>query len=385
MPKRKANGLDTTKGPKRILALSGGGVRGIIEVAFLEAIEKSYRRRFGPETRLSDIFHLVGGTSTGALIATAVALGLPLEQVKDFYIDRAARFFRNDRWFSRFGHTARFDGQALETEFIRIIGDIELGDDKLKTLLAIVTKRLDTGSPWIVSNIPTAPYFQDPPDGSYRGNRHYHLAKLLRATTAAPTYFDQQTLEIGPGQTGTFVDGGLSPYGDPSFALFRLARAEAFGLHWPTGTENLSILSLGTGRFRQKVPPRSASRAGPLRLAYWAMRGMVTDAEEHTVALMQWLGDCPRPQLINSEIGSLADETLAQDPVFRYLRLDLPLDGRELAQAGLHISPGDLKRFHRFDDPDIITPLYQLAKDYIAKQLDLDQLLFEPPQTPGQC
>lgn len=41
-------GADT---PKRILALSGGGARGIVEVAFLEAIERSYQARFGADKR----------------------------------------------------------------------------------------------------------------------------------------------------------------------------------------------------------------------------------------------------------------------------------------------------------------------------------------------
>jgi len=69
---------------RRSLALTAGGVRGIIEVAFLEAIEAAYRCRYGPETRLHDVLDFVGGTSTGALIATAINLGQPIEQIRDF-------------------------------------------------------------------------------------------------------------------------------------------------------------------------------------------------------------------------------------------------------------------------------------------------------------
>ena len=69
---------------KRILALSGGGVRGIVEVAFLEAVEASYKRQFGSSTSLNDLFHLVGGTSTGAILATAVSLRLPLASQRGF-------------------------------------------------------------------------------------------------------------------------------------------------------------------------------------------------------------------------------------------------------------------------------------------------------------
>ncbi len=63
-------------GPKRVLALDGGGVRGAITVAFLERIETLLSQHHGKEVRLGDWFDLVGGTSTGALIAGALALRL---------------------------------------------------------------------------------------------------------------------------------------------------------------------------------------------------------------------------------------------------------------------------------------------------------------------
>jgi patatin-like phospholipase/acyl hydrolase len=68
-------------GPKRILALDGGGVRGVISLAYLERIEAILRRRFGPETVLADYFDLIGGASTGAIIATGLDLGLPVERL----------------------------------------------------------------------------------------------------------------------------------------------------------------------------------------------------------------------------------------------------------------------------------------------------------------
>lgn len=365
--------------PRRILALSGGGVRGIVEVAFLEAAETVYKRRFGPETQLCDIFHLIGGTSTGALIATALSLGLPLSRIKAFYLEQASEFFERRRWLGGIRPGGVFDSDALEREFRGTVGDILLGDPAFRTYLAIVTKRLDTGSPWIVNNIPTAPYFEDAPDGSYLGNRQYPVAQLLRAATAAPTFFEQQSLQIGPGQRATFVDGGLSPHNDPSLALLKLARLSAFGLNWPVGEEQLFVLSVGAGRFRQRIKPALAEKAWPLQLAYLAMRGMVGDAEEHTLAMMQWLGKSRRPICVNSEIGSLADDHLTPDPIFSFLRLDLPLEEAELKSAGLDVPAGDLRRFRRFDDPGIIRPIYDLTRAYIDATLDLDTLLMDPP------
>src|SRR6516225_3426034 len=73
-------------GPKRLLALDGGGVRGAVTVAFLERIEQLLREHHGREIRLGDYFDLVGGTSTGAIIAGALALGYRTAQVRDFYM-----------------------------------------------------------------------------------------------------------------------------------------------------------------------------------------------------------------------------------------------------------------------------------------------------------
>lgn len=361
----------TPEGPRRILALSGGGVRGIVEVAFLEAVEAAYRRRLGPETRLCDVFDLVGGTSTGALIATAVSLGHPIERIRDFYLNRAAQFFRKRRWW-QFGRAPLFDCDGLEAEFRQDVGDIALGDPALKTLLAIVTKRIDTGSTWIVNNIPTAPYFEDPPDGSYRGNRHFKLARLLRATTAAPLYFSQELIELHEdGLHGVFVDGGMTPYNDPSLALLQLAGMRVFGLKWPFDPEKLFVLSVGAGRARHRLPGDVAARMRPYRVLPTALRGLMFENEQHSLTMMEWMGTSPVPSHINSEVGTLEHDTLGDRPLFSYLRLDLPLDPGP--ETGLSVSQARL--LHSLDDPDLIHPLYERARKHVASCWDLDAVL----------
>ena len=67
----------TAEGPKRILALDGGGIRGVLTLGFLERIEQILRDRHNnPNLRLSDYFDLIGGTSTGSIIASALAIGM---------------------------------------------------------------------------------------------------------------------------------------------------------------------------------------------------------------------------------------------------------------------------------------------------------------------
>lgn len=346
-------------------------MRGIIEVAFLEAVEAAYIRRYGTHTRLHDVFDLVGGTSTGALIATAVSLGQPLERIRDFYLRRAKNLFSRRRWWN-LGRAPVFDCATLEKEIRNEVGTLTLGDPRLKTLLAIITKRLDTGAPWILNNIPTAPYFNDPSDFSYHGNRHFELTRLLRATTAAPFYFSQQVIEIdGQGTKGVFVDGGLSSYNDPSLALLRLARMRAFGLRWRLGPEHLFVLSIGTGRARKRVPAAKAASMRPWQLVRTIFEGMIADTEHNSLIQMEWMGTSALPSQIDSEVGTLADDCLADAPLFGYQRLDLPLDPDD--DSGL--SAADAAAFAHIDDPDIIEPLYRRAQDYAARHWDLDELL----------
>ncbi|MEL6978257.1 MAG: patatin-like phospholipase family protein [Pseudomonadota bacterium] len=83
---------------KQVLSLSGGGLRGLIAAAMLERLEQLGRERFGSERRLSDFFDLVGGASTGAVMATAVALGCEAKRIVAFYRDDAPQVFSRKRF-----------------------------------------------------------------------------------------------------------------------------------------------------------------------------------------------------------------------------------------------------------------------------------------------
>src|SRR5262249_16681394 len=163
-------------GPKRVLALDGGGVRGAITVAFLERIEALLSEHHGRPIRLGDYFHLVGGTSTGSIIAGALALGFRADQVKDLYTRLAPLAFVRKRTAIPILQ-AKFDVRGLRGEIEKIVSDLELQSDRLITGMCVVTKRIDTGSPWILANNPAAPYWNDGPD--HDGNKHYKLANLV--------------------------------------------------------------------------------------------------------------------------------------------------------------------------------------------------------------
>jgi patatin-like phospholipase/acyl hydrolase len=177
-----------TPSPKRILALEGGGVRGIISLAYLERLEALLRERIGPDLVLADYFDLIGGTSGGAIMATGLALGMPVAKLIDIYFNLASKGFRRTIWSAYWA--PKFRAGPLLEQIREQVGVTTLGSTAIRTGLAIVAKRIDTGSVWVFHNHPNGPFF-DPHgrDPDAVPNKDLLLSHLLRASTAAPTYF----------------------------------------------------------------------------------------------------------------------------------------------------------------------------------------------------
>src|SRR5205823_1552928 len=122
-------------GPRKLLACDGGGIRGIIIIEVIERIEAELRKTSAnPKPVPADYFDYVAGTSTGAIIATLIALGHSTDEIRDFYLRSAAEMFHKARLWERF--RTKFESDKL-TEMLRdVIGeDTTLGSDKLHTLL----------------------------------------------------------------------------------------------------------------------------------------------------------------------------------------------------------------------------------------------------------
>lgn len=357
-------------GPKRILSLDGGGVRGAITIAFLEQIEAVLAKKFGRQVLLHEYFDMIGGTSTGAIIAGALSLGYSAADIHGFYKTLAPRVFKRSRW-RILGLQAKFNFEGLQRELNEIVGARQLDSEEILTGLMIVMKRMDTGSPWLVSNNPRAPYWQDPVDGSYIGNRNYRLARLIRASTAAPHYFDPEPLDVlGDGNPGLFVDGGVTPFNNPALALLQHATLPQYGLNWSFGRDNLTIVSIGTGSFRNRFKPSDFNGIGAIGLAIRALTGLISDNQTHALGLMQWLGETPTPWLINSEAGDMRGAHLPGGPLFKMLRYDIRLEHDWiLAALGNAPDAADINRMRAMDDPSLIEDAYELAKAAALQQV----------------
>lgn len=369
-------------GPKRLLALDGGGVRGAISVAFLEQIEEVLSRRLGQPVHLGHWFDLIGGTSTGAVIAGALAMGFTTADIKRFYFELAPKVFRRPFW-RIVGLRAKFDAEALRREIKSIVGSETLGSEQLITGFCLISKRMDTGSPWVLSNNPRAPYWEPKPDSVNRiGNRDYPLTSLVRASTAAPFYFDPEEVQIIDGEKpGLFVDGGVSPHNNPSLMLFLMTIMNAYRLRWRADPSSLTIVSIGTGSHRDRLIPDQIGLGRTARLAILALKSLIGDAQRFALTQMQYLGQCLTPWWIDSELKDMRDEN-PDGKLFRFLRYDVVLESKwidELRQRigaevfdnelGRRISEIDIIRFRSMDDPTIIKDIYKIARFAAQEQV----------------
>lgn len=368
-------------GPKHILALSGGGVRGALTVAFLERIEALLDARYGREVRLGDHFDLIGGTSTGALIAGALAMGYRTAQIKAFYVEHARSVFKPRAWTVPVLQS-KFDDDGLRRQIEGVLGDRPLGTDDLITGFALVTKRMDTGSVWTLSNNPRAPYWES--GEGYIGNRHFPLANLVRASTAAPHFFDPELLPILPppdpaappsptppgNREGLFIDGGVSPYNNPSLALLQLVSLKGHGLNWPLSPDKLTITSIGTGSFRPRLALDSLGMGRTAKLAFHALVSMMADSEKLALTMLQWLGEAAQPWPIDSEVGNLAGDAPPGGKLFRFRRYDVRLETEWLeAELGITPEPAKLQAWRQIDDPGSVQDLFEMGVKAAAKQV----------------
>jgi uncharacterized protein len=313
-------------GPKRILALDGGGIRGMITLGFLERIEKILRERHQqPNLKLCDYFDLIGGTSTGAIIAAALAIGMEVAEIKKLYLDMGGKIFGKrmaKRW------QAYFDAKPLEKALEQTFGDMTLGDATIKTGLSITVKRAETGLTVLFPNHPESPFYQDFKDLS--------LAHLIRASTAAPTYFVPEKFSIN-GDVAALVDGGVSMANNPSFHLFMLATLKGLPFCWPLGEDHLLLVSVGTGCWHRHHQPSTVLNH---KLWNWASEVpamLMEDANWQNQLILQGLSHTQTPWEINGWLGKVFHENnlFGLEPCLSYLRYNVWLEPETLNKLGL--------------------------------------------------
>jgi predicted acylesterase/phospholipase RssA len=337
-------------GPKRILSCDGGGIRGLMSVEVLARIEADLRAAYGkPDMVLADFFDLTCGTSTGAIVAACVSAGMTTAQMRSFYVDSGEQMFDKASLLKRLRYSYNSEPLALllQRALNKALGLPEhgtpalLGDAGLRSLLLMVMRNHTTDSPWFVTNHPLAKYNDlARPDC----NLNLPLWQLVRASTAAPTYFPPEVVVFGKGTEREypfiFVDGGITGYNNPAFLAFETATAAPYRVMWPTGTEQLLIVSVGTGKVPLDRPDDEASDLNLIMHAQTLPLALMNAATDGWDLACRTLGACRFGGAIDREVGDMLQPhagpaTSSTPKLFTYVRYDPLLTRQGLDDLGL--------------------------------------------------
>ena len=237
--------------PFRILSLDGGGVRGLVTATWLAALESATGRP------ARETFDLVAGSSTGAILAAAVAQGRPAAEIAALYARDAAAIFPPalPRWWDRFlrsfrqGLSApRYSGKGLDRVLSREFGERTLGELPVRTL---VTSYDTWGREPVVFKSWKAEHAGQP------------VWAVCRASCSAPGYFPAQVLKLGD-RRRPLIDGGIVANNPSACAL-----AEGWKISKALGRDPADMLlaSFGTGEATRPIGLDQAREWGPLEWA----------------------------------------------------------------------------------------------------------------------
>lgn len=321
-------------GRARLLSFDGGGIRGLFALQYAKRIETLLREKTGKaDLVLADHFQYIGGTSTGAIIAAFLSWGLPVSEIEGLYRKNAIAMFTKSGLLRRFT-SHKFVAAGL-TEFLRRFfteddgRPAEYGTAKLKTLLLVVARNATTGSPWPISNNPAAKYNNPASPGS---NLHIPLWQLVRASTAAPTFFPPEIVTL-KGEQGerlefAFEDGGITPFNNPAYLMKIMATLPEYQLGWKSGKEHMSLVSIGTGGTKSG---RDKHALDVLSQAKNLPTALIGSFQQYQDLLCRVHGECRYGPAIDGEVGALMRPSA--NPEYLYARYDKIFSEEDLAAA----------------------------------------------------
>lgn len=355
------------KQTKKILTIDGGGIRGLLALGMLEQIELQLRQASGnSELLLADYFDYVSGTSTGAILATAISTGMSIAEIRPFYLECSQQIFKKAPISKRLYF--KYQSEAITKILKDTFGEeTTLGSSKLKTALMVVMRNATTGSPWLLSNNPNAMFNnRNLPDC----NLDIPLWQVVRASTAAPSFFEPEHITLGDKEF-IFIDGGVTPYNNPSFQTFLMATTEPYKMSWQTGDKNLLLVSVGTGM----IPDEKLNlTTKDMHLGYTASqtpKALMSAASAEQDMLCRTFGKCLAGDEIDMEVGDLINASgPMSEKLFTYMRYNTTLNEQGLSAIGItDIEPSKL---WAMDNIDYLSDLDRVARTAAKCKVSID-------------
>lgn len=378
----------TSLGRKKILSCDGGGILGLISVEILAKLEADLRAHLGkPDLVLADWFDFVCGTSTGAMIAACISTGMSMETIRAFYVKSGEQMFDKALLFKRLHYSYDDEplAEKLKLELNRALGYHEgdepakLGDDGLRTLLMVVLRNHTTDSPWPIWNNPDAKYNQrDRKDCIL----NLPLWQVVRASTAAPTFFPPEVVTFAPGTPDeyqfVFVDGGVTTYNNPAFLAFQMATAAPYHVNWKTGIDQLLLVSIGTGSAAKVRPDLKASELWLIDHAKNIPAALMNGASAGWDMTCRILGDCRFGAPIDREFGDMVQAIDGDESnwtgakQFTYVRYDPDVSQFGLNALGLENVRSE--NMQQLDSVKYMPDIQRVGLTYAQKYVTLSHL-----------
>jgi hypothetical protein len=232
---------------RALLTLDGGGIRGILTIQLLKALEE---QAGAPCYR---IFDMVAGTSTGGIIAGLIASGKTALQIEGLYEALVTKvFLRRDLFANQFANPPAWSKASYRRLLKELLGDLTLQDacDATGIDLLLTAHDVAEGEETFFS------YLRERAAEKNRYGRVL-LRAAMEATMSAPTYFTP--LE-------RFVDGGTTTYNNPTLAAVLEAVQYGPGTY---SAGNLSVFSFGTGCRTQLIAPEQVPNPPGPDTPFW--------------------------------------------------------------------------------------------------------------------
>ena len=237
----------------RILSIDGGGVRGIGPASWCASLEHM------AEKPIADIFNLLAGTSTGAIIASGLTLEDPNSPGSSLYTgDDIVSLYHNEckkiftrRSFLGYLATSKYTTRHAYSVFNELYGDAKLSQIRSDCDLLIPYYNFTNNRPcFFKSHKAKSPALESVED--------FYLKDVIASTTAAPTYFKEFKLytaykknhmDLYKNSYISAIDGGVA-VNDPTACA--LVQAESL---YPKA-DSFLLVSMGTGQCISEVSPK---------------------------------------------------------------------------------------------------------------------------------
>jgi uncharacterized protein len=362
-------------GQKKLLAIDGGGIRGVMALEVLQRIEDLLKAQSKkPDFRLAHYFDYIAGTSTGGIIAAGLSIGMSVGEILEFYEEAGAQMFVKANLLRRLRYS-KFEDEPLAEKLRDVFKRETLGSEKLQTLLLLVMRNATTDSPWPISNNPYAKYNATDREDC---NLKFPLWKLVRASTAAPTYFPPEVFVLpikGKDKEFIFVDGGVTMYNNPAFQMFLMATLDRYWVskpeaRWQGGREKMLIVSVGTGTSPGVQQGLQAEDMNLLFNATTIPSALMFAGLNEQDLLCRVFGDCRAGDLLDREIGDVcgsAGPLAPEQKLFTYLRYNAELTREGLDALGCRdIEP---EMVQKLDSVDGIPELRAVGRAVVEKKV----------------